>query len=54
MALKEIHAIYPRCEQCLYHFANNYKLKNHRCNGDQVQKDAITLTMVYANNLLAT
>ena len=38
----------------LYHFANNYKLKNHRCNVDQVQKDAITLAMVYANSLLAT
>ena len=38
----------------LYHFANNYKLKNHRCNGDQVQKDAITLAMIYANSLLAT
>ena len=38
----------------LYHFANNYKLKNHRCNGDQVRKDAITLAMVYANSLLAT
>ena len=37
-----------------YHFANNYKLKNHRCNGDQVQTDAITLAMVYANSLLAT
>ena len=54
MALKEICAIYPRCERCLYHFANNYKLKNHRCNGDQVRKDAITLAMVYANSLLAT
>ena len=38
----------------LYHFANNFKLKNHRCNGDQVRKDAITLAMVYANSLLAT
>ena len=37
----------------LYQIANNYKLKNHRCNGDQVQKDAITLAMVYANSLLA-
>ena len=38
----------------VYHFANNYKLKNHRCNGDQVRKDAFTLAMVYANSLLAT
>ena len=37
----------------LYQIANNYKLKNHRCSGDQVQKDAITLAMVYANSLLA-
>ena len=37
----------------LYQIANNYKLKNHSCNGDQVQKDAITLAMVYANSLLA-
>ena len=54
MALKEICAIYPSCERCLYHFANNYKLKNNRCNGDQVQTDAIALAMVYANSLLAT
>ena len=54
MALKEICANYQRCERCLYHFANNYKLKNHKCNGDHVRKDAITLAMVYANNLLAT
>ena len=37
----------------LYQIANNYKLKNHRCSGDQVQKGAITLAMVYANSLLA-
>ena len=54
MALKEIRAIYPRCERCLYHFANDYKLKNHRGDGYQVRKDAFTLAMVYANNLLAT
>ena len=46
MALKEICAIIQGVNGYLYHFANNYKLKNHRCNGDQVRKDAITLAMI--------
>ena len=52
-ALNAICIVYPQCTVCLYHFKSQILLQDHVCGGLHEAKDALSIAMKYANQLLA-
>ncbi|KAL5479497.1 hypothetical protein EMCRGX_G023024 [Ephydatia muelleri] len=51
-ALNAIRIVYPQCTVCLYHFKSQVLLEGHVCGGLNEPKDALSVAMKYANQLL--
>ena len=52
-ALNAIRVEYLQCTDCLSHFKSQILLEGHVCGGLQEPKDALSIAMRHANNLLA-
>ena len=52
-ALNAIRVEYLQCTDCLYHFKSQILLEGHVCGGLHEPKDALSIAMRHANNLLA-
>ena len=51
-AMKSIQAVYPQCADCHYHFKSQTLLDMHKCDGVREPRDALSIAMRHANELM--